>query len=679
MVAMLAMLLMAVATPLADAQMNLRMRVQIADVPAGVFLVYDACSSDRPVRPGVPYVAYWHDYGTQQLYVFGRVLFDKTDVAYALLNLERDLGADAVKLGAASFSLADALVKTASKPADATLWKPAIYEDVREIMDPNWNGGGGSNAVMGPGGIGPSPRPFSPIGRCLHGPMYSMAPVVPPPPDPTCDTLIAMAFNFGDCPGVDKPPPDTGCQGDIDCDGTPDGQDDDMDGDGIPNSSDGDMDGDGTSNGNDRDTDGDGVGNDTDDDNDGDGIPNGDDNDIDHDGIPNGQDNDMDGDGEPNDTDTDTDGDGLDDGDDPTPNGCTDCMGACCVHPTGACNLKNQSDCNGPNETFQGTDYCYLNPCCPAGINNVFPPGAATILQVPLNAPLDALDWGQTRPETIGFEDIQISAQCDGMEWCPVMTDLKGRYSYVARLLSCTSEVTGPNGNTTESNHCDQVTLLYLGGGPGCPLSIWYMLSAVEAHEDVHLAHIFPALQLAAPSIEMHIESVQSICFPHIPGMTESEAIAQIQSLEAYQIALANATQLWKDAYSILNSGEHNGPAYDAEIAVVDPMIDVICMHAKSECWEYCLVCPPHPTGACCDSADGSCTPNVTRCDCQDMGAGFVYKEDGSTCGPPNPWVGACCGPPPEYPCTITTENNCGGLYRGDGTVCTPNPCEPPI
>jgi hypothetical protein len=78
--------------------------------------------------------------------------------------------------------------------------------------------------------------------------------------------------------------------------------------------------------------------------------------------------------------------------------------------------------------------------------------------------------------------------------------------------------------------------------------------------------------------------------------------------------------------------------------------------------------CPDQPrTGACCGEEE-SCTI-TTEDDCDG-----IYKGDGSTCEP-NPCIvtGACCDD--EGACTITTEEGCTGTFKGVGVACDPNPC----
>jgi hypothetical protein len=90
----------------------------------------------------------------------------------------------------------------------------------------------------------------------------------------------------------------------------------------------------------------------------------------------------------------------------------------------------------------------------------------------------------------------------------------------------------------------------------------------------------------------------------------------------------------------------------------------------------------PVPTGACCSPQGGACTI-LASSNCQ--GTGFLYRGDGTVCTP-NPCSvpaqsGACCNRQ-STACTIVTAAACqalGGeyLFDGEGTVCSPSPCPP--
>lgn len=100
----------------------------------GIFLVYDAAIPPMHPRPEAGYLAYWNDFDTRALYVYGGLLFDLADVGHALLNLQRDLGIDAGTVSAPSEALQSGLSDAASEAASPTEWFPAGYGTILEIM-----------------------------------------------------------------------------------------------------------------------------------------------------------------------------------------------------------------------------------------------------------------------------------------------------------------------------------------------------------------------------------------------------------------------------------------------------------------------------------------------------------------------------------------------------------------
>lgn len=217
-----------------------------------------------------------------------------------------------------------------------------------------------------------------------------------------------------------------------------------------------------------------------------------------------------------------------------------------------------------------------------------FPPGSA-VLNGPVapSIPLDPCDYGLTFPESV---NATISARCDGTQWFAVLTGLTGNYSEQVRLLPGQTEVTGPAGNTRQGNFCAQVTELNdLGHCPG----VWYMISAVQAHEDVHLSRFHPALVFKAPVIE---SAITPLSVPDAPGKTPPQAAAEIAALPAFPAALVQAQQDWLADVLVRVRHDHDpgGPCDTAEHAVVDPMVTSICAHAKASAWGPCPpVCPP--------------------------------------------------------------------------------------
>jgi hypothetical protein len=211
---------------------------------------------------------------------------------------------------------------------------------------------------------------------------------------------------------------------------------------------------------------------------------------------------------------------------------------------------------------------------------------------------LGATDYGLTIEEaivpTIGAKKVSSwFGSWFGSYWYPVVTSLAGSFSQQVHLLPGPpkqDEVTGPAGNTTKTNFCDQVQgLKTLGNTIGNP---WYMLQAVQDHEDVHAAHFGPGLQAAEPAITAALEAVS---VPDAAGMTQAAAAKALAADATFKAAVKAALQTWIAQDNTLLRGDHapGGPTDTAEHKVVDPMITSICAHAKKETWGACADCPP--------------------------------------------------------------------------------------
>jgi hypothetical protein len=233
-----------------------------------------------------------------------------------------------------------------------------------------------------------------------------------------------------------------------------------------------------------------------------------------------------------------------------------------------------------------------LAPCAPPCTNTPFNTASITISQTATaSIPLTPTIWGMTYPEEV---EIQISACLDGGNWKTILTTLQGKYSQRVRLLPASSatgnvnvqEVTGPSGNTTELNYCAQVTCLKTTGET--PNVQWYMLSAVQAHEDIHKTHFIPGLALAAPDIET---SIEAFSVPNT-GQTEAQAITQIKALPGYITQLSYLQQMWDFHLNPIVALDHAGglssPAAIAELNITNPMKIIICTHASTNNWTAC-------------------------------------------------------------------------------------------
>jgi peptidoglycan hydrolase-like protein with peptidoglycan-binding domain len=215
--------------------------------------------------------------------------------------------------------------------------------------------------------------------------------------------------------------------------------------------------------------------------------------------------------------------------------------------------------------------------------NAIAQPGAA-----PSNA-LGAGTWGLTFPENV---QITIDVFNNAGIWQPVLTGVIGNYSMQTRLLPGVTEVTGPAGNTNAGNYCAQINDLNSLGAPG---SVWYMLSAVVAHERVHARQFRTAL--IDPSVIGPLEAaIEAITTP-VSFLTPTPGFAEffIRADPAFAAALTAAQANWLAQILVLVANDHvaGGATDTEEHAIVDPMRRRICQHARANGWPACPpLCP---------------------------------------------------------------------------------------
>jgi hypothetical protein len=111
----------------------------------------------------------------------------------------------------------------------------------------------------------------------------------------------------------------------------------------------------------------------------------------------------------------------------------------------------------------------------------------------------------------------------------------------------------------------------------------FYMLAAVQAHEDVHIRQYRAGL---APLYAALKTAVEALTVP-LAGNTATSAAAAIKALPAYTVAMA--TFHAGDVAVNNASGQHTpaAPFNTAEHSVVDPMIATIGARRTA------LTCPP--------------------------------------------------------------------------------------
>lgn len=215
------------------------------------------------------------------------------------------------------------------------------------------------------------------------------------------------------------------------------------------------------------------------------------------------------------------------------------------------------------------------------GDNPNIPP-TVSIQQVQPGRELSPDEWGLVRTEeTMG---INLGVHKEGNIWRAVLKAVVGHYSIQVRLLPTASEVTGIRGNTTTDNYCKQITDL---NNLGPTNAQWYMISAVQAHENVHVASLLPTLNQALPDIETSLESITV----SNTGQSSVAALSQVKALATFSV-----TSFWVNKFVFQIGEDHKaGAACDqAERKVVDTMIASICNSAKAQTpvWPTCSVCP---------------------------------------------------------------------------------------
>lgn len=212
-----------------------------------------------------------------------------------------------------------------------------------------------------------------------------------------------------------------------------------------------------------------------------------------------------------------------------------------------------------------------------------------SLTQVTATNTLAACDYGTTGIQ--GDLSLQITACQTQAGWQAVLTGVTAHYETQRRLLPAsstgnpggqqepvdyhvTSDQQDQQNATNASKTCQEIFELKNFGG--CKGSTTYMLAAVNAHEDVHQKHLLTALQNSLPSIQSSISALPVVTAPDL-----ATALTLLQNSQAFKNAAVSEHNTFGTNYDPLTASDHgtasNGPAYQAELAIVKPVYTNLC------------------------------------------------------------------------------------------------------
>ncbi|MBZ4192164.1 hypothetical protein [Niabella beijingensis] len=202
----------------------------------------------------------------------------------------------------------------------------------------------------------------------------------------------------------------------------------------------------------------------------------------------------------------------------------------------------------------------------------------------PFSTPLASNEWGRTELEGL---DVVMSAYTDGSVWSGKLTALIGKYSMIIRLLPNVKEAS--ENSSTSQNFCKQVTNLQLGTRQIIEYPEWFMLNAVQAHENVHRSRLVPILNELLPNVIAKVGLLQIAN----TGQTKEVAIGQLKALSGWALLNLQAMQDFRSKYVESGTQDHAfGAACDqAEFTILDPTWKAICSKGQQAGWPVCSYC----------------------------------------------------------------------------------------
>ena len=198
-------------------------------------------------------------------------------------------------------------------------------------------------------------------------------------------------------------------------------------------------------------------------------------------------------------------------------------------------------------------------------------------------APTNSEDYGGTHwPGTITV-DIGVYLDCDSMTWKCKLTTASTEIRTWSRLPAGVSPASVED--ATAANYCDMLESLdNFGEGD------YYVLAAVEAHEQVHIDVITEHVSAVFSTLKSAIEglSVSATC-----AKSASDVKAEIQGMGAYNTAVANAVSsagaaILDDSRHVPDSVPENSTLAAAELSVTSYISAAIESLAAMNNWAPC-------------------------------------------------------------------------------------------
>jgi len=196
------------------------------------------------------------------------------------------------------------------------------------------------------------------------------------------------------------------------------------------------------------------------------------------------------------------------------------------------------------------------------------PAGRATINWLPVLPDLVPASWGTTKNDDPVFD---ITAYASGSKWKCKITTADQQSHQGVQLIAGVTEVT--DALVAGEEDCDVLKTMIKSlkdVADQNPNSGYYMIAAVQAHEDVHIRQYRAGL---APHYTTLRTAVEALTVPLAAHADAAAAATAIKALPAFTTAMA--TFHAADVTVNNTSGAHapSAPFKTAEHGVVDPMI----------------------------------------------------------------------------------------------------------